>query len=114
MSARELAGREFGRLTVLERAGTSDRGEALWHCRCACGGETTVKGWLLHNGQTRSCGCLRGTRPGTAMTRAERKRAAQAERDKERRSWVGRGGHAYELRLCGVPVSALEWARRAW
>lgn len=57
----DLAGRTFGRLTVL---GESDRrssgGHILWQCRCECGGTTEVVGTNLTGGNTRTCGCGQG------------------------------------------------------
>lgn len=57
-----LAGRVFGRLTVLSRAGAAAnaKGELLWLCRCECGAVRPFRGTALtrKNG-TRSCGCLR-------------------------------------------------------
>jgi hypothetical protein len=62
-----LDGLTFGRLTVLRRSKRkSDKcGNALWDCRCICGGsrsEFMVRGSLLLNGMTQSCGCLRAER----------------------------------------------------
>lgn len=59
----DLTGRRFGRLFVLERAGTyvADGGfhkSATWRCRCDCGRETVVMSQDLRRGTTRSCGCL--------------------------------------------------------
>ncbi len=54
----DLTGQRFGRLTVLQRAGTDKRGHTLWLCRCACGNETVVLAPSLRRGATQSCGCL--------------------------------------------------------
>ena len=54
-----LEGRRFGRLTVLERAGTDKHRHALWRVRCDCGVEFTASGTNLLRGKTRSCGCIR-------------------------------------------------------
>ena len=54
----DLAGQEFGRLKILRRAGKDKRGEILWLCQCNCGNLTTVRGSILRNGRTVSCGCL--------------------------------------------------------
>ena len=54
----DLTGQRFGRLTVVERTGTSKNGNALWACRCDCGNVAVVRGASLKNGITRSCGCL--------------------------------------------------------
>ena len=57
-SAKELTGKRFGRLTVLERVGSLD-GHALWHCRCDCGKEVDVTSLQLIHGYSKSCGCLK-------------------------------------------------------
>jgi hypothetical protein len=59
--ATNLAGRTFGRLNVIARAGSTEgkSRRPLWRCRCACGGECVVLGASLVVGRTRSCGCLR-------------------------------------------------------
>lgn len=50
----------FGRLRVIEFAGTR-RQRSLYRCLCSCGKETIVQSHRLHQGITRSCGCLRKT-----------------------------------------------------
>lgn len=58
----DLTGKKFGRLTVIERAGTSrndGQGRPTWKCQCDCGNTTVVIGANLRAGLTRSCGCLR-------------------------------------------------------
>src|SRR5215475_7516773 len=54
---KDIKGQRFGRLFVLEHAGTVRR-LAVWKCRCTCGVELIVRGAALRNGNTRSCGCL--------------------------------------------------------
>lgn len=55
----DLTGQRFGRLVVLKRGVATDgRGEAFWLCQCDCGSITTVSGYGLRSGRTRSCGCL--------------------------------------------------------
>lgn len=56
--ADELAGRRFGRLTVLRRNGTKGHA-AIWLCRCDCGREKSVASNAMTSGKTRSCGCGR-------------------------------------------------------
>lgn len=55
----DLAGKTFGRLTVLERAGSNKHKKALWKCTCSCGVITTVIGSSLTKGKSTSCGCFR-------------------------------------------------------
>lgn len=55
-----LAGRVFGRLTVLYRTAANAKGELLWVCRCECGTVKPFRGTALaREDGTRSCGCLR-------------------------------------------------------
>lgn len=61
--ARDLSGEKFGRLTVLEFAGSrkTSGGESkrTWLCVCDCGQYTTVDtGNLVRDVGTKSCGCL--------------------------------------------------------
>jgi len=53
----DLTGQRFGRLLVIERAGSNKNGEATWDCLCDCGKAKVVLGTLLRRGATRSCGC---------------------------------------------------------
>lgn len=54
-----LKGQKFGRLTVLERCGTTKWGNCIWKCKCDCGSIVEVPSANLRNGRTNSCGCLR-------------------------------------------------------
>ena len=54
----DLHGHRFGRLVVLERAGTAKGGSAIWRCLCDCGKFSKVNGNSLRSGSTLSCGCL--------------------------------------------------------
>ena len=55
-NVKDMTGQRFGRLTVIERAGTLGN-RAAWLCKCDCGREHVVRGKLLRNGNTVSCGC---------------------------------------------------------
>jgi hypothetical protein len=59
VSAVDLTGQVFSRLTVVSRAENISDGRVRWVCRCSCGAETTVRGGDLIRGATRSCGCRR-------------------------------------------------------
>jgi hypothetical protein len=50
----DIAGQQFGRLTVQARAHGS-----RWLCICECGNQKEVPGGDLKEGKVRSCGCLR-------------------------------------------------------
>ena len=54
----DLTGQRFGRLVVLERAGSDNNKNAMWRCRCDCGNTITTSGKRLRRGETQSCGCL--------------------------------------------------------
>ena len=53
-----LIGRTFGRLTVVERAG-SVGDKVCWLCRCDCGNSTKATSNNLKRGFVTSCGCYR-------------------------------------------------------
>jgi len=56
---KNLIGQKFGRLTVIEFAGTDAHNNALWRCVCSCNNaETIVKSQYLLSGDTNSCGCI--------------------------------------------------------
>lgn len=54
---KDIGGKKFGRLTVIEFAGKKYR-KNLWRCRCECGKETITTASHLLSGHTKSCGCL--------------------------------------------------------
>jgi hypothetical protein len=56
---KELTGLSFGRLLVLHRADSDNRGEAFWFCKCVCGNHVKVSGSNLRFSRQESCGCLR-------------------------------------------------------
>ena len=58
MKAYDLSGKQFNRLTVLERVGRSGH-YVLWRCRCECGNIVDVPSHSLISGNTQSCGCLK-------------------------------------------------------
>lgn len=52
---KNLTGQVFGRLTIIEYAGSNRQGRALWRCRCKCGIETIVLGNSLLTGSAKAC-----------------------------------------------------------
>lgn len=59
---KDLTGKTFGRLLVIEFAGyfprkNGDR-HAYWLCECACGTRKSYMAHCLISGMTKSCGCL--------------------------------------------------------
>lgn len=56
----EIAGKRFGRLTVMELLPErSDTGARLWRCCCDCGREKIVTTSALNSGFVQSCGCMK-------------------------------------------------------
>lgn len=53
---KNMEGKVFGLLTVLEFARYRSNGSAEWLCQCECGRELIVNGSNLRCGNTRSCG----------------------------------------------------------
>lgn len=58
---KDLTGKRFGNLEVLERSRDSlspnGRIHPMWLCRCVCGTEKVIKGDKLKDGRIKSCGC---------------------------------------------------------
>lgn len=54
---KDLNGKVFGRLTVVERAAQNLTRRPAWLCKCSCGRTTVVRGLSLRAGATTSCGC---------------------------------------------------------
>lgn len=54
---KDLTGRKFGRLTVLERGANDNSRGTKWWCKCECGNKVLVSKHSLMWGLTKSCGC---------------------------------------------------------
>ena len=54
----DLTGQTFNNWTVMSKAPSNARGEAMWNCRCSCGNIKVVQGYSLRKGLSKSCGCL--------------------------------------------------------
>ena len=54
---KDLTGKRFGRLTVVQRVENTPHGCARWLCKCDCGNVKVIRTSNL-NGNTKSCGCL--------------------------------------------------------
>ena len=55
----DLAGKTFGRLTVVAMTDKRRNGRVVWLCKCSCGNEILASAKHLNGGGVRSCGCLR-------------------------------------------------------
>lgn len=67
-TVKTLAGREFGRWTVLNDVIKDKNGEKKWLCRCTCGTERYVLQRTLLYGGSNSCGCLRRENAARALS----------------------------------------------
>ena len=57
----KMIGRQFGRLTVIERAGSikgKNSSRKTWLCRCTCGNTVVTDTKSLRTAHRNSCGCL--------------------------------------------------------
>ena len=54
----DLTGQTFGRLRIIEFAGTNKSHQSLFRCECTCGNICVVSGAGLRKATTKSCGCL--------------------------------------------------------
>jgi len=96
--AADEAGNRYGRLTVVERAGSNRHGSALWRCICECGQETIVIGKDLRSERTQSCGCLQRDRVAES-NRLPEGRAATNALFWLRRSQARQAGRAWKLTM---------------
>ena len=55
---KDIKGKRFNMLVVLERADNDKYGNARWLCKCDCGKTTVCNGQSIRNGHAKSCGCL--------------------------------------------------------
>lgn len=53
----DITGERYGRLVVIERAGTLN-GHVAWKCECDCGKVIVTRSCDLRNKKTTSCGCF--------------------------------------------------------
>lgn len=70
-NAKDLTGKKFGRLTVVEFAGRKLPGRLKWKCICDCGVVLIVVGTDLSHGNTTSCGCKKREIQSTYGQRAK-------------------------------------------
>lgn len=59
MMRNNLAGRRFGKLTVIRYDHTENNKNACWLCICDCGNLVVLRGYDISSGHTKSCGCYR-------------------------------------------------------
>jgi hypothetical protein len=86
MSAPDLTGQRFGRLTVIGRAENTRRGITRWRCICDCGTESIVQVGNLRTGHTASCGC-QSSRATIAARSTKHGHATRGRKSTEYRTW---------------------------
>lgn len=57
----DLTGQVFTHLTVLSYSHKNDHGQKIYNCVCRCGKEKQIKAHSLKSGNTKSCGCMKGS-----------------------------------------------------
>ena len=67
---KDIAGKRFGKWTVLRRAENNKDGRSMWYCRCDCGTERKVIGKTLISGKSLCCGCTRKENAAKASRKA--------------------------------------------
>lgn len=83
---KNISGISFGKLSVVERAGSTKRGDVKWLCKCACGNGIIVIGYNLRNGHTESCGCVRADR--ARIANVTHGHCLRLKRTAEYRTWT--------------------------
>ena len=63
-TTKDLTGKKFGYLTVLEKTDKRDNGGIVWKCQCDCGNICYIPTSNLSRNHTRSCGCKTGEMRG--------------------------------------------------
>lgn len=70
MALIDLTGKKFNYLQVRERAPRkANTPSTYWICQCDCGNQVSVESYRLRNGRTGSCGCKKGERIATKVTK---------------------------------------------
>ncbi len=100
---KNIAGRRYGKLTVVRPIGQEKSGAVIWECMCDCGMLHNASISQLNNGHVQSCGCLQiecATKHGGNGTRLYRvwgsmKGRCNRPKDKRYKEYGGRG-----IRVC--------------
>lgn len=58
---KDITGKTYGRLTVVNFHGRNKFNKLLWLCECLCGNSCIVSGNCLQREYTKSCGCITHT-----------------------------------------------------
>jgi hypothetical protein len=57
MKIKDLTGKKFGRLTVINYYGQNKHKSSLWNCQCECGTKKVISSSNLNSRTANSCGC---------------------------------------------------------
>lgn len=101
----DLTGQKYGQWTVIEHKGNNSSYSSLWLCRCDCGKESIIVGYILRIGKSRSCGSAQhiksnriGSKPRHGKTNTPEydswhhmKCRCLNPKDKDYKSYGGRG-----------------------
>lgn len=68
---KDLTGKKFGKLNVIEYAYRRDDKFICWKCKCDCGNEVIVFQGHLKSGAIKSCGCFRKERAKQNATKGQ-------------------------------------------
>lgn len=74
---KDLTGKRYGRLTVLNLASIDSKGRTRWLCKCDCGNLKDVLSGSLTSGNVRSCGCYRKELIGVQGTKRKKNLVGQ-------------------------------------
>jgi hypothetical protein len=83
----DLAGKTFDRLTVIERVKVPGANNAMWRCKCSCGGEVVAAAGNIGR-TTRSCGCLQIETVRRVMTGNTSRRTHNRTGTPEYQAWT--------------------------
>lgn len=72
-NVRNLKGKKFGKLTVLESTDKRQDSCIVWKCQCDCGNIVEVSSKRLINGINMSCGCYQKERQKYSMNKLHKK-----------------------------------------
>lgn len=67
--SKDITGKRFGKLTVIEKIGVNNKKRIIWKCLCDCGSYTNIQ--TSKFGVTKSCGCLHKTPKSNNVKRHE-------------------------------------------
>lgn len=82
---KDLTGKVFGKLTVVEYLGKTPGNKPVWRATCECGMTTIVLSSYINSGGTTSCGCVKTDE----LVRRNRRNSQTANpRKREYNSWI--------------------------